>query len=87
LNGKVAAAILKAEITDRGDPLRPPRDTLYPRKLALTSPTSGGRSVRMFACGLKANEFKETLAVAIKSDRRGVPVPCLYAGASRLVIQ
>jgi hypothetical protein len=29
----------------RGDPLRFPRDILYPLKLALTSPTSGGRSV------------------------------------------
>jgi hypothetical protein len=29
----------------RGDPLRWPRDTPYPRKLALTSATSGGRSV------------------------------------------
>jgi hypothetical protein len=28
-----------------GDPLRWPRDTLYPQKLALTSPTSGGRPV------------------------------------------
>jgi hypothetical protein len=27
------------------DPLRWSRDTLYPQKLALTSPTSGGRSV------------------------------------------
>jgi hypothetical protein len=27
------------------DPLRLPRDTLYPQKLALTSPTFGGRSV------------------------------------------
>jgi hypothetical protein len=32
-------------IIGRGDPLRWPRDTLYPQKLALTSPTSGGRSV------------------------------------------
>jgi hypothetical protein len=30
---------------DRGDPLRCPRDTLYPQNLALTSPKSGGRSV------------------------------------------
>jgi hypothetical protein len=30
---------------DRGNPLRWPRDTLYLQKLALTSPTSGGRSV------------------------------------------
>jgi hypothetical protein len=29
----------------RGDPLRWPRDTLYPQNLALTSPTSGGHSV------------------------------------------
>jgi hypothetical protein len=34
-----------------GDPLRWPRDTLYPQKLALTSPTSGGRS------RTKATEF------------------------------
>jgi hypothetical protein len=32
-------------INGRGDPLRRPRDTLYPQKLALTLPTSGGRSV------------------------------------------
>jgi hypothetical protein len=36
---------LKTEINGRGDPLRWPRDTLYPQKLALTSLTSGGRSV------------------------------------------
>jgi hypothetical protein len=35
----------KTEINGRGDPLRWPRDTLYQQKLALTSPTSGGRSV------------------------------------------
>jgi hypothetical protein len=27
------------------DPLRWPRDTFYPQRLALTSPTNGGRSV------------------------------------------
>jgi hypothetical protein len=32
-------------INDRRDPLRRPRDTLYPQKSALTSPTSSGRSV------------------------------------------
>jgi hypothetical protein len=32
-------------INGRVDPLRWPRDTLHPQKLALTSPTSGGRSV------------------------------------------
>jgi hypothetical protein len=32
-------------INGPGDPLRWPRDTLYPQNLALTSPTSGDRSV------------------------------------------
>jgi hypothetical protein len=32
-------------INDRGDPLRWPRDTLYPQKLAPASSKSGGRSV------------------------------------------
>jgi hypothetical protein len=31
----VAAPVKKTEINDRGDPLRWPRNTLYPRKLAL----------------------------------------------------
>jgi hypothetical protein len=31
------------EINGRGDSLRTPRYTLYPQKLALTLPTSGGR--------------------------------------------
>jgi hypothetical protein len=33
------------KINGWGDPLRWPHDTLYPQKLALTSLTSGGRSV------------------------------------------
>jgi hypothetical protein len=37
--------IKKTDINDRRDPLRCPRDTLYPQKLALILPTSGGRSV------------------------------------------
>jgi hypothetical protein len=45
----------KTEINGRGDSLRWPRDTLYP--LALTSPTSGGRSVGIVRWGTKAPEF------------------------------
>jgi hypothetical protein len=41
----------------RGDPLRWPCDTLYPLKLALTSPTSGGRSVGIDPLRTKATEF------------------------------
>jgi hypothetical protein len=41
----------------RGDPLRWPRDTLYPQKLTLTSPTSGRRLVGIFYSLNKATEF------------------------------
>jgi hypothetical protein len=41
----------------RGDSLRWLRDTLYPLKLALTSPTSGGRSVGRVRLRTKPTEF------------------------------
>jgi hypothetical protein len=41
----------------RGDPLHWPRDNLYPQKLALTSPTSGGCSVGIVHLRTKATEF------------------------------
>jgi hypothetical protein len=41
----------------RGDPLHWPRDTHYTQKLALTSPTSGGRSVNTVPLGTMATEF------------------------------
>jgi hypothetical protein len=41
----------------RGDPLHWPRDTLYPQKFALTSQTSGGRSVGIVSLRTKATEF------------------------------
>jgi hypothetical protein len=53
----VAAPVYKSEINDRGNPLRWPRDTLYPQKLALTSPKSGGRSVGIVRSRTKAMEF------------------------------
>jgi hypothetical protein len=45
------------EINDRGDPLRWPRDILYPLKLALTSPTNGGRSVGIVRWRTKTPEL------------------------------
>jgi hypothetical protein len=42
-------------INDRGDPLRWPRDTLYPQKLSLTSPTSGCRSVGIIRLRTKSH--------------------------------
>jgi hypothetical protein len=57
LNGKVAAPSLENRSYGCGDPLRWPRNTLYPQKLALTSPTSGGRSVGIVRLRTKATEF------------------------------
>jgi hypothetical protein len=51
-------SILSLKRPYRGDPLRWLRDTLYPQKLALTSPTSGGRSVSIVRLRTKVTEFK-----------------------------
>jgi hypothetical protein len=45
LGRKSNGSDLENQEYDRMDPLYWPRYTLYPQKLALTSPTSGGRSV------------------------------------------
>jgi hypothetical protein len=57
LEGRVAPPVQKTEINDLGNLLRWPRDTLYPLKLALTSPTSGGRSVGIVRSRTKAKEY------------------------------
>jgi hypothetical protein len=57
LERKVAAPVYETEINGLGDSLRRLRDTLYPLKLALTSPTSGGRSVGIVRWRTKAPEF------------------------------
>jgi hypothetical protein len=49
--------VYKIEINGRVDSLRWPRDTLYPLKLALISPTSGGRSVGTVHLRTKATEI------------------------------
>jgi hypothetical protein len=49
-----------------GDPLRWPRNTLYPQKLALTSPTSGGRSVGIDRLRTKAAEFVFVFCISMK---------------------
>jgi hypothetical protein len=45
-------------INGRGKPLRWPRDTLYPQKLALASPISGGRSVGIVRLWTKSHGVK-----------------------------
>jgi hypothetical protein len=57
LNEKVAAPVYKTEINGRVNSLRWSRNTLYPQRLALTSPTSGGRSVGIVRLRAKATEF------------------------------
>jgi hypothetical protein len=51
--------INKIENQDYGrkDPSRWPRGTLYPHKLALILPTSGGRSVSIVRSRIQATEF------------------------------
>jgi hypothetical protein len=52
----IAAPGLENREYGRGDPLRRPRDILYPQKLALTSPTCGGRSVGIVLLRTKTME-------------------------------
>jgi hypothetical protein len=64
----------KTEINGRGDPLRWPRDTLYQLKLALTSPTSGGRSVYIVRL---RNEAKVVCTVIVTVSNPTMNVVCL----------
>jgi hypothetical protein len=57
LDRKVAAPVWKTENTGRRDPSRRPRGTPYPQKLAITSPTSGGRSVDIVRSRTQTMEF------------------------------
>jgi hypothetical protein len=57
LKEKVAARVWKTEITAVGDPLHWPHGSLYIQKLALTSPTSGCRSVDTVRSRTKATGF------------------------------
>jgi hypothetical protein len=63
----------------RGDPLRWPRDTLYPqKKLALTSQTSGGRSVGIVRLRIRAIEFFPPQLVLTVLHRRLRNVPQVF---------
>jgi hypothetical protein len=57
LGRKSSGSGLERREYGRRDPSRWPRDTLYPQKLALTWPTSGGRSVGIFRSRIQATEF------------------------------
>jgi hypothetical protein len=53
------------------DPSHWPRGTLYPQKLPLTSPTSGGRSVCIVRSRIKATEFCSVLDAHLISSFAG----------------
>jgi hypothetical protein len=57
LKGKVAALVEETEITAVGIRRADHRDTFYLQKLALTWPTSGGRSVGIVCSRTKATEL------------------------------
>jgi hypothetical protein len=57
LERKSSSSGLENQEYGRKDPLLWPRDTLYPQKVALTSLTSGGRSVRIVCLRTEATEF------------------------------
>jgi hypothetical protein len=57
LGKKISGFGLESRLYGRRNPSRWPRGTLYPQKLALTSPTSGGRSVGTVRSWTQAMEF------------------------------
>jgi hypothetical protein len=69
---------LKTDINGRGDPLRWPRNTLYPQKLVLTSPTSGGRSVGIVRLRTKS------YGVFLFNDCAGAAV-CVGSSGNRVI--
>ena len=50
---------------------------LYPQKLALTSPSGGGRSVGMVRSRTKATEFSLVLVLVFPGERVGCIVYCV----------
>jgi hypothetical protein len=69
LKEKVAAPVWKAENTTAGI-----RGTLYPQKLALTFPTTDGRSVGIVLSRSEAAEFFQELAIKVYT---GTKLMCL----------
>jgi hypothetical protein len=67
------------------DPSRWLRGTLYPQKMALTSPTSGGRSVSIVRTRIQATEFRGDSSyqrVTLLNEFPGIPAEVLTAVSS-----
>ena len=67
MNEKVAAPVQKTEINGRGDRCGDHVTPLYPLKVALTSPTGGGRSVGIVLSRTKATEFFQPKLILVYS--------------------
>jgi hypothetical protein len=80
LDRKSSGSCLENREYDRGDPSRWPRDTLYRQKLAITSPTSGGRSVGIVRSRTQTMElvFWRLILTNIFPSSRNLPyrTPC-----------
>jgi hypothetical protein len=67
---------LESQEDFRRDPLRWPRGTLYPQKLALALPTSGGRSVGVVRSRTLATEFSSVHLILPAALGPGVHSAC-----------
>jgi hypothetical protein len=67
LGKKSSGSGLESQEYGRRDPSRLPHGTLYPQKLALTSPTSDGRSVGIVCSRTQATEFSFTFLLGYKN--------------------
>jgi hypothetical protein len=65
LERKSSGSSLEIREHGRRDPSRWPHDILYPQKLALPSPTSGGRSVGIVRLPTQATEFSFSLGFQV----------------------
>ena len=76
MNKKVAAPGLENRLTAVGTRCADHLTSLYPQKLALTSPTGGGRSVGIVRSRTKATEFS-LVCVSSIGERGGVVVKAI----------
>jgi hypothetical protein len=68
LERKSSGSGLESQEYGRWYPSRWQRGTIYPQTLAITSPTSGGRSVGIVRSRTQATEFSLVYAIGIKMD-------------------
>jgi hypothetical protein len=84
LKEKVATAVWKTKITAVGIRRADQAISLYPQKLALTLPTSGGRSVGIVRSRTKATELQLVLVIRGGAGCSVVLKALLQAGRSRV---